>query len=41
MVTTNTLKEKQTVMELGTHGKDAYSNKHVKAKDKQKLGFSG
>ena len=38
MITTNVLKGKQAVMGLGTYGKEAYSNKHVKAEqNKQRI----
>ena len=38
MIITNVLKDKQTVMGLGTCGSEAYSNKHVKAKqNKQRI----
>ena len=38
MITTNVLKDKQTVMGLGTCEKEAYLNKHVKAKqNKQRI----
>ena len=42
MIQTNMLKGKQIVMGLEIYGKEAYTEKHVKARKKKKeLGFSG